>query len=84
MNILILGNGFDLAHGLPTRYTDFLAYCRDTISTSNSGAQISKSENVNREFLALITDNVWLSYFLKKTPDLDANKTWIDFEIECK
>lgn len=82
MNILILGNGFDLAHGLPTRYTDFLAYCRDTISTSNSGAQISKSENVNREFLALITDNVWLSYFLKKTPDLDANKTWIDFEIE--
>ena len=28
MNILILGNGFDLAHGLPTRYTDFLEYCR--------------------------------------------------------
>lgn len=26
--ILILGNGFDLAHGLPTRYTDFLKFCR--------------------------------------------------------
>lgn len=24
MNILVIGNGFDLAHGLPTRYTDFL------------------------------------------------------------
>lgn len=24
--ILILGNGFDLAHGLPTRYSDFLEY----------------------------------------------------------
>ena len=23
--ILILGNGFDLMHGLPTRYTDFLS-----------------------------------------------------------
>lgn len=24
MNILVLGNGFDLAHGLPTKYSDFL------------------------------------------------------------
>ncbi|MDR0965817.1 MAG: bacteriophage abortive infection AbiH family protein [Myxococcales bacterium] len=29
MNIIVLGNGFDLAHGLPTCYTDFLKYCRD-------------------------------------------------------
>ena len=28
MNILILGNGFDIAHGLDTRYTDFLNYCQ--------------------------------------------------------
>ena len=26
MNILIIGNGFDLAHKLPTRYTDFLKW----------------------------------------------------------
>lgn len=25
--VLILGNGFDLAHGLPTRYSDFLNFC---------------------------------------------------------
>ncbi len=25
--VLILGNGFDLAHGLPTRYSDFLSFC---------------------------------------------------------
>lgn len=24
MNILVIGNGFDLAHDLPTRYSDFL------------------------------------------------------------
>lgn len=24
MNILVIGNGFDLAHGLDTRYIDFL------------------------------------------------------------
>lgn len=27
MNILVIGNGFDLAHDLPTRYTDFLFFC---------------------------------------------------------
>lgn len=26
MNILIIGNGFDLAHGLPTKYEDFLNF----------------------------------------------------------
>lgn len=26
MNILIIGNGFDLAHGLPTKYSDFLDF----------------------------------------------------------
>lgn len=29
MNILIIGNGFDLAHGLPTKYTDFLKWIKD-------------------------------------------------------
>lgn len=28
MNILVIGNGFDLAHGLPTKYTDFLRFCK--------------------------------------------------------
>ncbi len=27
MNILIIGNGFDVAHGLPTKYSDFLEAC---------------------------------------------------------
>lgn len=28
MNILVLGNGFDLAHSLPTKYSDFLVFTR--------------------------------------------------------
>lgn len=28
MNILVIGNGFDLAHGLPTKYTDFLEFTK--------------------------------------------------------
>ena len=26
MKVLILGNGFDIAHGLPTQYKDFLNF----------------------------------------------------------
>lgn len=29
MNILLLGNGFDLAHGLPTKYADFLEWVKE-------------------------------------------------------
>lgn len=28
-NILIIGNGFDLYHRLPTRYTDFLTFSNE-------------------------------------------------------
>lgn len=27
MNILVFGNGFDFAYGLPTKYGDFLEFC---------------------------------------------------------
>ena len=80
MNILILGNGFDIAHGLPTRYTDFLKFCRD----NGDGDVVSEDESVKREFSELIKDNVWLSYFLRNTPNLDEEKTWIDFEVEIR
>ena len=35
MDILILGNGFDLAHGLKTRYTDFLDYWKKDNNVEN-------------------------------------------------
>ncbi len=33
-SILILGNGFDLAHGLPTKYIDFLNFCKAIVDYS--------------------------------------------------
>ena len=78
MNLLIIGNGFDLAHGLPTKYTDFLKYCRDY----DRAAPVSKASEQNEEFSRFLEENVWLSYFLKITPELDHAGTWIDFEKE--
>ncbi len=68
MNILLIGNGFDIAHGMKTRYGDFLDYC---ISYVN-----------NDEFCGLIRDNLWIAYFNKRRNDIGAN--WIDFEKEIQ
>lgn len=41
--ILIIGNGFDLAHGLPTAYKDFMRFCKvvPTILLDKKGMSIS-------------------------------------------
>ena len=77
MKLLVIGNGFDLAHGFQTRYTDFLKYCK-VYRNSNP---VSNVEDMNQEFGNFIADNIWLKYFLSIT-DLEDDKTWIDFEKE--
>lgn len=78
MHILIIGNGFDLAHGLPTKYTDFLQYCRDY----DSDSPVSEFNDLNVEFLSFIDSNLWLEYFLIHTVNMKNSETWIDFEKE--
>ena len=78
MKLLIIGNGFDIAHGLPTRYTDFLRHCRDF----DKNEPISTDSGMNEEFSLFVKDNVWLKYFIHLTGNLDNPRTWIDFEKE--
>ena len=41
--LIIIGNGFDVAHGLKTRYSDFLvAYLKECIVQANGGAGVKK------------------------------------------
>ena len=35
MNILVIGNGFDLAHGLPTSYKEFLKFVLESEDMSD-------------------------------------------------
>lgn len=50
MNVLIIGNGFDLAHKLPTKYCDFLYFC-DIVKNSQinwfSGKPVIKTCDIN-------------------------------------
>ena len=43
MNILVLGNGFDLAHGLPTGYKDFLRFTDAFVEYNQTGKIIRKA-----------------------------------------
>jgi hypothetical protein len=77
MDILIIGNGFDLAHGLLTRYVDFLRFCKKCIEAADCHEPAAST--IINDFL---TSNIWLQYFLAITPNLNDDKTWIDFENE--
>lgn len=49
MNILVLGNGFDLAHSLPTSYKDFLAFCKKIQTLYKYDESISQGEYKAKE-----------------------------------
>ena len=71
MDILILGNGFDLAHKLDTKYNDFLKYCQEKYSSINSVGTVHSNN--------FLYNNVWVKHFLNKTL---AGDKWIDLENE--
>lgn len=71
MNILVIGNGFDLAHNLKTTYKDFLEYC---IIKNNK--RLLMAINYGTTFI----DNIWLRHFITKQQEL--GDTWIDLENE--
>lgn len=95
MNILVIGNGFDLAHGLPTRYDDFLTFVEEFIKYKvTNGCDLKFSDyfkslnetniNLYKQIDEFIKDNRWLNYFLRlrENKALLNKQTWIDFESE--
>lgn len=69
MNILILGNGFDLAHGLKTKYSDFLEYCCKQFNRFPTYKPTDKYYN-----------NLWIRHFINVQQKM--GDTWIDLEKE--
>ncbi len=71
MHILVLGNGFDVAHKLETRYKEFLDFCRTV--------DLEKSSYAN-EYIKCRDNNLWMKHFINKQNFLKEN--WIDLEEE--
>lgn len=97
MKILVLGNGFDLDHNLPTSYKDFLNFCdyalhidflKDEPFDKLTEAQweyaklLKKNKKIRDTFLSLVKNNPFINYFSIEYERQGNN--WIDFEREIK
>ena len=69
-NILVLGNGFDLYHGLKTNYIDFVRFSKELI----------KSEKGTKGRDRVIS-NSFINCFIKVASE---NQSWIDCEKEIE
>lgn len=85
MNILVIGNGFDLAHGLPTKYTDFLEFAKVIEQALSKGRLAGIDwENTNVEVQNLLKTNkgkVQEKLFSNKQTweELINNNIWIEY-----
>ena len=87
MKILVIGNGFDLAHGLPTKYTDFLKVVRSFISITNAphimtnGGLNSVVKSKDQFLDRLIFEEPTLCFEFKK---MVQNNFWIEYFTKCE
>lgn len=95
MKILVLGNGFDLDHNLPTSYISFLHFCNSVLDMDNPNLLENLTEvqltyidilkdnpEIKDTFLCFIKNNHLLNYFNNRLEKQGEN--WIDFEREIK
>ena len=90
LNILVVGNGFDIAHHLPTKYSDFLDFIKafrnpdDSEYASFIDALKAGNKWIYSEIDSLIKSNALIDYFLSVYEDRieEGKKGWIDFESE--
>jgi hypothetical protein len=86
----MIGNGFDLAHGLHTKYTHFLdfiyvfqgksaKYTKITARINHAKALSAQKSEKADYFRSLIGNNIWLEYFTKSS---SSKETWIGIEAD--
>ena len=72
MDVLVIGNGFDLAHGLKTSYKDFLEACHKM--------SLQEAVDGKADYKKLCDTNLWMKHFITRQKQL--GDTWIDLENE--
>lgn len=89
MRLLVIGNGFDIAHGLRTKYSDFLDIClnkQEYLSQYESDGKfinfVTKLHSKYKDLRLRMESNCWVNYFEERRSYLGEN--WIDFEKEIK
>lgn len=97
MKILVLGNGFDLDHNLPTGYKDFLYFCLYIINSSNAQNDfydkltstqkkyvrlLNRKKNIKKHLSDLLENNHLFTYFRGRLAE--QGEAWIDLERELR
>ncbi len=78
MNILVIGNGFDLAHGLPTTYKDFLRFTAEFDKyrqAKKEGSELTWGDNSEGGYYRYF----WKLYN-KRNSDVNVNKLLSEME----
>ncbi len=75
MHILIIGNGFDIAHSLPTRYSDFIT----NVQNDPEFYQYVLRNEASTKLFNRVRQSKIFEYMCSK---LCNNNDWIDFENE--
>ena len=85
--ILLVGNGFDLAHNLPTKYEHFLFILKNwsefqqKIEYFKSGKEVAKDDKFYTYFVDiknLNDDN------LKQLDNIIKNNSWVKYFCQCE
>lgn len=75
-NILVVGNGFDLYHGMKTSYNAFIEFIKAAIE-DESILQHDDVPTVVQEKLKTAGNNDFIDYFIAYTDSIDS---WVDLE----
>ena len=86
MNILVIGNGFDLAHELPTKYTNFLEFCEKFLNVIRymetiEGHEIYNDEKPVNKFICDLSNDYKLG---RELSNLLKNNIWLEYFLEKK
>lgn len=94
LNILVIGNGFDLAHELPTTYMDFFTFIvviKDKLEPSNkiNFKYFKKKETIEQYIYKYLFINKYNSdiskkcnHLIKELKNLIFNNFWIDYFLK--
>ena len=72
-NVLVIGNGFDIAHGLYTKYIDFYNFCNAIKRVIDDKREIAIREDIKEKLLK--------SEFMKSTANIINNKKIVNDDM---
>lgn len=88
MKTLIIGNGFDIDHNLPTKYKDFLAFVEEMNYINNLGAERKIRKHLEGSELKNYIKELYFSVekkeLKKETLSLLDNNMWLKFFLGVK